>query len=94
MTLELLSMLVGAVTSLAFSYFPGIRGWFEKLLPNQKRLVNIGVAVVCAGAVFGLSCANVVNYLTCDLDGGLIALKVLLNFVIANQAAYALTPKS
>lgn len=93
MTNDELVALVGVVTSLVFSYFPVVKDWFAAQAPNVKRLLQVAVAVVVSGAVFGLSCAGIVSGFSCDWPGALDALRLILVFVIANQTAYAVTPK-
>jgi len=91
MTLDKLTALVGIVVSLAFSYFPGLSEWFDALEGNIKRLLQVAVAVVVAGAVFGLGCAGIVDGFACAWPGALDAAWLIVAFLIANQAAYQLT---
>lgn len=93
MTQEELVALVGIVTSLVFSYLPHVKDWFDAQTANVKRLLQVAVAVVVAGAVFGLSCAGLLHGFTCDWAGALSMLRLVVVFVIANQAAYSVTPK-
>ena len=95
MTLEMLSALVGVVTSLIFSYFPGVSDWFAALESNVKRLLQLAVAFVVTGAIFGLGCAGIVDSgFACDWTGALDAVSLLISFLIANQTAFSLTPKA
>ena len=93
MTNEELVALVGIVTSLVFSYFPIVKTWFDAQEPNVKRLLQVGIAVVVSGAVFGLSCAGILSGFSCDWPGALAMLRLVVIFVIANQTAYSVTPK-
>ena len=93
LTSEQLSALCGIVTSLLFSYFPIVSDWFDAQEPNVKRMLQVAVAVVVSGAVFGLSCAGIVSGFSCDWPGALDALSLIVVFVIANQTAYAVTPR-
>ena len=54
MTLDLLSMILGVVTSLLFEYFPGLATWFNGKPANVKKLLQLAMAVVIAGCAFGL----------------------------------------
>ena len=94
MTVEELTALCGIITSLLFSYFPVIDGWFAAQPPNTKRLVQIGVAVVVSGAMYGLGCAGMSAAFTCDWPGALVMIRLLVVFIIANQAAYAISPRA
>jgi len=89
-----LSALAGIVTSLLFSYIPGLREWFEPLAGDTKRLLQLSVAFVVAWAVFGLSCFDVLSTFTCDWPGILEVARLIVAFLIANQTAYSLTPRS
>jgi len=90
----MLSALVGVVVSLVFSYFPAVSEWFAQLEGNEKRLLQLGVAFVVTGAIFGLGCAAVIDSgFACDWAGALDAVSLLLSFLIANQTAYSLTPR-
>ncbi len=93
MTQEKLVALVGVVTSLVFSYFPVVKDWFDGQLPNVKRLLQVAVALVVSGVVFGLGCAGIVEGFACTWDGALDAAWLLVAFIVANQATYAVTPK-
>ena len=88
-----LAALVGVVVSLAFSYFPVINEWFDQQEPNVKRLLQVAVAAVVAAGALALSCVGVVESFACDAAGALAAGRLLLTFLIANQTAYAVTPK-
>jgi hypothetical protein len=93
MNAELLSGIVAIALSLGFSYIPGLKDLFEKLSGDYKRMV-MGIAlVVAAGAIFGLSCANVVDSVVCSKDGILGLLSILLEALVANQAMFLMTPK-
>jgi hypothetical protein len=98
MTLDLLSMLAGALLSLAFSYIPSLRNKFDTLLPEVKRLVMLGLLVVVAGGVYGLACAGWLASMwpgasvTCDQRGVLELVKVLILALIANQSTYMISP--
>jgi hypothetical protein len=93
MSIEELTALCGVVTSLIFSYFPIVRDWFDAQEPNVKRLLQVAVAVVVSGAVFGLSCAGILGGFSCDWPGALDAVRLIVIFVVANQTAYAVTPR-
>lgn len=93
MTDELFAEIVGIVVSLLFSYFPGLQGWYDKLDKVMKRLVMAGVFVVIAAAIFGLSCAGLIDYAECSQAGALAMLALVFRALMANQATYLLTPK-
>jgi hypothetical protein len=85
------------VLSLLFSYIPKLNTWFDGLDAQYKRLIMLGLCAVVAGAAFGLSCAGwggeVGLSVTCDKAGALGLLKAFVGAIVANQAAYMLTPR-
>jgi len=98
MTAQVLSAIAGVVLSLAFSYIPGLNTKFAALDVQQKKLSMLGLLVLVAGAVFGLSCTKYgamigVPY-PCTEAGAIELLKILGAAVIANQAAFQLTPQT
>lgn len=88
-----LAGLAGVIISLAFSYVPGLKGLYDRLTGDYKRLAMLVVLVVVAAGLFGASCAGVSEKVTCDALGAKTLLSMLLAAAVANQTAYALTPK-
>lgn len=93
MSSELLAAVSGVVLSLAFSYIPGLRGWFDNLKPDYKRLTMLGVLLLSAAGAYGLACIGRYGVVTCDVDGIWQLVEVFIYAAVANQSAYALTPK-
>jgi hypothetical protein len=90
MTAEFLAGLAGAILSILFSYIPGLNTWYAKLSKQYQRLIMLA----SAGVIYGLSCANILNYITCD-KAGLIGLgKVLVAAIVVNQSIYQITVKT
>jgi hypothetical protein len=94
-TSESLALILGAVTSLVFSYAPGLNAWFAARTDEVKRLVMLGLMVVITGAIYGLACANVlkVNEFVCGQQSLLQFVSILITAVIANQGTYKITPQ-
>ena len=93
MSTEQISLIVGVLLSLVFSYVPGIKDEFNKLVPNQKRVVMLVLLMIVPLGAFGLSCAGRGDFYVCDYDGLWAVLESFILAAIANQGAYALTPK-
>lgn len=95
MDAELLSGIAGVVLSLAFSYIPGVKTWYDSLTGDMKRGVMALALLVVAGAIFGLACAEVSGLIlvTCDQAGALEIVKAFIYALMANQATYLLTPR-
>lgn len=98
MTAEYLTAIVAMILSLGFSYIPGLSTWFGGLSGDIKRLIMLGVMVVTAGVIFGLNCAglgvDLGVVISCDQAGAIALVKLLGVAIIANQSAYAITPRS
>jgi hypothetical protein len=93
MTADTLSGIVGLALSLGFSYIPGLNDWYGRLSGIHKRGVMAVLLIVCAGAIFGLSCGGVISAVQCTEAGAFGLLRVLIAALVANQAMYAITPK-
>ena len=94
MTPEYLASVAGVVLSLAFSYVPGLREWFDAQIPQRKaQIMGLALIVVAGGAV-GLACANIATLtgaaITCDAPGVVAVVKVLIAALVTNQATYLL----
>lgn len=97
MTAETLSASAAILLSLAFSYIPPIETLFERLTPNYKRLVMLLALLLTAAGSLALACAGLSAQLglelTCDTPGALGLVRALIAALVANQAAYALSPR-
>lgn len=98
MNADSLAMYAAVILSLAFSYIPSADGWWAKLSNTYKRLVMLGLLFVIALAAVGLACAGVASDLgisvTCDKTGIIGLIQAFGLAVIANQAAYKISPES
>lgn len=93
MNAQTLSLLAGAVLSLAFAYIPGLESEYQKLDSTRKRLVMAAALLAVTLVIFGLSCAGVKNYVACDQSGAWGLVEVYLLALVANQSAYAITKR-
>ena len=97
MTPETLSSLAGILLSLLASYLPGFSPWFDTLDPNFKRLFMLLLILAAAVGSFGVACAgwgDLANLqLACNETGGAELVKAFVAALIANQAAYAISPR-
>lgn len=96
MTAETLSLLAGTILSLLFSYVPGLNTKFASFDTEKKRGIMLVILAVCAGAIYGLSCAgwatNLHINVTCDQAGAWILIQAFILAVIANQGIYSISP--
>ena len=93
MEANLLASVSGVVLSLAFSYIPGLKGWFDGIKPDYKRLVMLGALLLTAAGTYGLACIGRFSGISCDMDGIWQLIEAFVFAAVANQSAYALTPK-
>jgi hypothetical protein len=54
-TAAFIAALVGTVLTVFFAYFPKVRVWYASLPAEYKASLNLGLMVVVAGIIFGLS---------------------------------------
>jgi hypothetical protein len=96
MSAESLSLIAGTFLSLVFSYIPGAKDWFKQFEPEIKRLIMLGLILVSAAAVFGLSCMgwgiDLGINLSCNRSGLLGLIQQIVIAIIANQSIYAISP--
>jgi hypothetical protein len=93
MSPELLALIAGTFLSLVFSYVPKLNKAFAQLEGDYKRLIMLGALLLSALGVFGLSCANWYDLVSCDVAGVKELIEIFILSAIANQGAYMLTPK-
>ncbi len=94
MTPEQIAAIAGVVLSLAFSYVPGLKDWFDRLSGDYKRLVMLGLMFGVVAVIFGLSCAGLLATFACTWLGAWDAFWLLILAAIGNQTAYSLTPRA
>lgn len=58
-TAAYIAALVGVVLALFFAYFPKVRVWYASLTVENRSLLSLGLMVVVAGSIFGLSYTTV-----------------------------------
>ena len=90
---ETLAMIAGVILSLIFSYIPGARNWFDQYAPEAKRLIMLTLLAIVAGSSYGLACAGILTGIACTVPGAIDVVWTLILAVIANQAAYSISPK-
>jgi hypothetical protein len=94
MSAEELSLVVGLLLSLLFSYVPGFKGRFEALATETKRLVMAGLLVLVAVGSYGVACWNILDVgVSCDQPGIVGLVTAFIAALVANQATYLISPK-
>lgn len=96
MTPEVLSLVAGIVLSLMFSYIPKMNTWYAVQSEEVKKLIMLGLLLVVAAAVYGLSCAGYLPEayaVACGEQGIVVLVQAFILAAVANQTAYKLTPQ-
>ena len=95
MDAKMLSAVAGIVLSLAFSFGPGLKNWYEKLEGAKKSLLMAGLLLLVAGGSFGLSCipSSPYHFFSCDIKGFWGLVDVFVAALVANQSTYLVTRK-
>ncbi len=95
MNVEELSAIAGILLSVGCSYVPGVNAKFNSLEPTQKRLVMLGLLALASLGVFLLSCFNsgLSPIVQCSREGAWGLARAFGLAVVANQAAYQVSPK-
>lgn len=91
-TPDLISMVVGAVISLLFNYFPGLNTWFSALRTEVKSSIMIGLLAVASVAIYLLSLYGIIE-ISQPVDWVLV-LRTFILAVVANQSAYVIAPQT
>lgn len=91
MSAEQLAGVAGAAISIAFSFFPIVKDWYDGLSDGNKRLVMLGVVTVVGAGIYGLGCFGLIDML---IACGNVFELVWLIFVtgVVNQMAWKFTP--
>ena len=92
LTPETLAAVTGIILSLAFSYVPGANTWYAAKEPVVKRLIMAGLLLLVAIVIVLLSCTNVMVLIVCEKAGFLTVVQVFISALIANQAAFLISP--
>ncbi len=95
MNAEELSAVAGVMLSVGCSYLPGINEKFNQLDPTHKRLVMLGLLALTTLGVFGFSCLDtgLAPVVQCSQAGGWGLARAFGLAVVANQAAFQVSPK-
>ena len=91
-TPDLITMVVGAVLSLLFNYFPTLNVWYAALKTEAKSGIMIGLLAVASVVIYLLSLYGII-----EVEGPITWIMVLRTFVlamVANQSAYIISPQT
>ncbi len=91
MTATQLASIAGLILSLAFSYIPGLSDLFAKQDGTRKRLIMAGLILLSAAGALAYKCAGLSECYTANLNE---YVQAFIAALVANQAAYLVSPKS
>jgi len=93
-TSDWLILIASGVTSLVFSWFPGLNTWYAALRDPIKKLIMAGVILLIVVAALVLSCYNVIeSNLACTKEGIAAAVGIYLLAIGVNQGLFKVTPQ-
>jgi putative flippase GtrA len=87
-----LAAIAGILLSLLFSYLPGLKTWYSQKDSQTQSLIMLVLLLLTATGVYGLSCSGMWSFVTCDNAGIKALIEAFIAALVANQAAYVLTP--
>lgn len=92
-TINLL-LVASGLLSLAFSYIPGLEGWYAGLDPTRKRLVMAGALLLSTIGIYAYGCAGrLTTDFTCDANAAWDLATGFVLAIMANQTTYSLLGK-
>lgn len=87
-----LGTLAGSVTSLFFSYFPGLSTWFSGLESDKKSLFNLVVLALVTIGAYVSNCYGIYQLgLVCDQQGLVDLIKLFVATVVGSQSTWLAT---
>lgn len=91
MNSDTLASLGAIVLSLGFAYVPKLKDWYSALESTQKAGLMAVLLIVLSIAIFAASCGQVIQVgITCDKQGAVGLVQILVSALIANQGAFLL----
>lgn len=91
---ELVLAAIGVVLSLLVSFCKPIAKWFYNIKEDYRGLAMLGLGVISAGGVFGLSCLGLFNFVSCTATDAVELLRSIFILMVSNQLTYQLSPES
>lgn len=92
---EFLASVVGVIISLVFSYFPKLKEGFAVLSSEAKSGIMLGLLAIVTIGITALDYYNVIDAgIVFDSQWVARIVWVFISAVIANQAAYKISPQT
>lgn len=84
-----LGAIIATIVSLSFDYFPGLAAKYDTLSVAAKRQIALVMAVVIVGAMFTMTCFNLVSTnLVCSLNGAWDAVSSIIYVFVIGQGVH------
>lgn len=98
MTHQTLSLIAGALISIALEYSPYFSLYFNQLTPQRKKQVVGFALVISALLIFGASCYSPYQWVGCSSTGFWqlveVLVETLLLGIVGSQGVHLLTKKT
>ena len=95
LTSDWLILIASGVTTLVFSWFPGLNTWYAGLREPIKKVIMAGVILLIVAVALTLSCYSVIDSnLACTKEGITAAIGIYLMAIGVNQGLYKVTPQT
>lgn len=91
-TPDLITMVVGALLSMLFNYFPALNVWYAALKTEVKSGIMIGLLALASVVIYLLSLYGIIE-ISQPVDWVLV-LRTFILAVVANQSAYVIAPQT
>lgn len=87
-----LGALAGSVSSLLFSYFPGLKSWFDVQPSDRKAFVNLLVLAMVAMGAYLVNCYGIYDLgIVCDKSGLVELVKLFFATLVGSQTTWLAT---
>ena len=91
-TPDLITMVVGALLSMLFNYFPALNVWYAALKAEVKSGIMIGLLAVASVVIYLLSLYGIIE--VAEPVTWVLVLRTFVLALVANQSAYIISPQT
>ena len=91
-TPDLITMVVGALLSMLFNYFPALNVWYAALKTEVKSGIMIGLLAVASVVIYLLSLYGIIE--VAEPVTWVLVLRTFVLALVANQSAYIISPQT
>ena len=91
-TPDLITMVVGAILSLLFNYFPVLNTWYAALKTEAKSGIMIGLLALASIVIYLLSLYGIIE--VAEPVTWVLVLRTFILALVANQSTYVVAPQT